>query len=88
MGVPVQGIRKELLHVSPAEISRRQTDTVNDNEFGLHAGRPVILVRGRTLRPRSNQAGSGTNDVVQQLSFSHGNFLLRRRFDIVILIGA
>ena len=57
--------------------------------FGLHARRPVILIRGRTLRPRSNQPGSGTNGIVSvALLYSIGNIRFSRRFDMVIPIGA
>ena len=64
MCVPVQAVRKELLHVRPAKISRRQADAMNDDEFGLRASRPVILIRRRTLRPRPDQPGSWADGVV------------------------
>ena len=70
MRVPIETVCKELPDLRPTEFSGRQTNAMNEDELGFHAGRPVILVRRWTLRPRAKQPSSGTDGVIQGLCFT------------------
>ena len=45
MSAGIERIGKKLLDKRTAELTRRKTDAVNDNQLGLGPRRPVILVR-------------------------------------------
>ena len=57
MRVPVQPVREQRFDLGPAKLPRRQADTVNDQQRGLLAARPIVMVRTFTEPGLVDQPG-------------------------------
>ena len=61
MHIAIKLIGKQVAHERTAELPGWQADAVNDDEFGVNTRRPIILIRRRALRCRTDQPGTGAH---------------------------
>ena len=61
MRLPVEAIRKQRFNFRPAELPRRQADSMHDNELRLAAIRASVTVAARYLAGRAYQTAGVIN---------------------------